>query len=131
MAKVRLNIEVSAELADLVETLARTEGTTRSEIVRRGISVLKAFKEQREAGRPHLGFAKDPQSLDAEVLGILNSSIPATDAGARPATSSLVHLVVTGAPASAPKAAKAPTPTGPMPVSMEAVLSRWSPHAIK
>ena len=73
MAKIRLNIEVSQDLADLLDTLAQTEDTTRSEIVRRAISVLKAYKEQREVGRSHLGFTKDPQRLDAEMLGILNT----------------------------------------------------------
>jgi hypothetical protein len=77
MAKIRLNIEVSQDLADLLDTLAQTEDTTRSEIVRRAISVLKAYKEQRDIGRSHLGFTKDPQRLDAEMLGILNSSATA------------------------------------------------------
>jgi ribbon-helix-helix CopG family protein len=126
MAKIRLNIEVSRELAELVDTLARTEDTTRSEIVRRGLSVLKAYKEQREAGRPHLGFTKDPQRLDAEVLGILNSAAPAAHAPAP----SPVHLVASGTPATVVRAQRTP-PSGPLPVSMEAAMSRWSPHAIK
>ncbi len=74
MAKIRLSIEVSQELADLLDSLARSEDTTRTEIVRRSISVLKAFKEQQAVGRPHLGFTADPRKLDAEMLGILSST---------------------------------------------------------
>ncbi len=74
MAKIRLNIEVSQDLADLIDTLASSEDTTRTEIVRRSLSVLKAFREQQAVGRSHLGFAADPRSLDAEMLGILSTS---------------------------------------------------------
>jgi hypothetical protein len=74
MAKIRLNIEVSHELADLIDSLATTEDTTRTEIVRRSLSVLKAFREQQAVGRTHLGFTADPRSLDAEMLGILDAT---------------------------------------------------------
>ncbi len=74
MAKVRLNIEVSQDLADLLDTLASSEDTTRTEIVRRSLSVLKAFREQQAVGRGHMGFTADPRSLDAEMLGILTNA---------------------------------------------------------
>jgi predicted transcriptional regulator len=81
MSKIRLNIEVSQELADLIDNLATTEDTTRTEIVRRSLSVLKAFREQQAVGRTHLGFAADPRKLDAEMLGILDSTASAKKAG--------------------------------------------------
>lgn len=74
MAKIRLNIEVSQDLADLLDNLANSEDTTRTEIVRRALSVLKAFDEQKSHGRNHIGFTKDPTKLDAEILGILSSN---------------------------------------------------------
>jgi hypothetical protein len=81
MAKVRLNMEVSEDLARFLDSLADKEDVTRTEIVRRALSVLKAFKEQREAGRKHLGFTADPTKLDAELIGILtnDSSAEGTD----------------------------------------------------
>ena len=72
MAKVRLNMEVSQEVADLLNQLASEEGTTKTEIVRRALSILKAYKEQKDRGRVHIGFASDPTSLDAEIVGILD-----------------------------------------------------------
>jgi len=125
MGKVRLNIEVTQELASLLDGLADLEGTTRSELVRRGIGVLKACHEQREIGRPHLGFARDPQRLDAEILGILSSPLNVTAPRPAPAP----HAMVT-APA---PLAKPVTSAGPAPVSMEVALSRWTvhhPHAV-
>jgi hypothetical protein len=74
MAKVRLSLEVSKELAALLDTLAENEETTKTEIVRRALSVMKAYKEQSSVGRKHLGFTADPTKLDAELIGILSGS---------------------------------------------------------
>jgi predicted transcriptional regulator len=73
MEKVRMNIEVSKEVADFLEELATSEATTKTEIVRRAISVLKAYKQQKQKGRSHIGFTHDPAKLDAEIVGILDS----------------------------------------------------------
>ena len=72
MSKIRLNIEVSQELANLLDSLASKEDTTKADIVRRALSVVKAFDEQRERGRMHIGFASDPTRLESEILGILS-----------------------------------------------------------
>ncbi len=72
MAKVRMNIEVSKEVSDLLETLAAEEDTTKTEIVRRALSVLKAYKQQKARGRIHIGFTSNPENLDAELVGILD-----------------------------------------------------------
>ena len=72
MAKVRMNIEVSQDIADLLESLAEEEDTTKTEIVRRALSVLKAYRQQKERGRTHIGFTSNPEKLDAELLGILD-----------------------------------------------------------
>jgi hypothetical protein len=73
MPKVRMNIEVSKEVADFLDELAAAEATTKTEIVRRALSVLKAYKNQREKGRTHIGFTDDPTKLDAEIVGILDA----------------------------------------------------------
>lgn len=72
MAKVRMNIEISQEVADFLDQLASEEETTKTEIVRRALSVLKAYKEQKKQGRVHIGFASNPKGLDAEIVGILD-----------------------------------------------------------
>ena len=74
MAKVRMHIEMSKDLDDELEALARSEGVTKSEMLRRGLSVIKAFKEQAKRGRTHLGFVEDSTKLNAEMLGILNNT---------------------------------------------------------
>jgi hypothetical protein len=73
MAKVRLSIEVSKELAALLDSLANQEDTTKADIVRRALSIMKAYKEQVNVGRRHLGFTADPTKLDAELVGVLNA----------------------------------------------------------
>jgi len=79
MAKVRLSIEVTKGLAALLDSLAAKEDTTKTEIVRRALSVMKAYKDQVAAGRTHLGFTADPTKLDAELVGILSASDGGTD----------------------------------------------------
>lgn len=72
MSKVRMNIEVSRDVATLLEDLAREEDTTKTEIVRRALSVLKAYRQQKDRGRSHIGFVSDATRLDAELVGILD-----------------------------------------------------------
>jgi hypothetical protein len=72
MSKVRMNVELSQEVADFLEGLAEEENTTKTEIVRRALSVLKAYKQQRARGRSHIGFTSRPENLEAEILGILD-----------------------------------------------------------
>ena len=72
MAKVRLSIEVSKELAALLDSLAENEETSKTEIVRRALSVMKAYRDQATVGRKHIGFTADPAKLDSELLGVLN-----------------------------------------------------------
>ena len=73
MGKVRMNLEVSKELAEFLDELAQSEDTTKTEIVRRALSVLKAYKQQKAKGRNHIGFTDDPSKLAAELVGILDS----------------------------------------------------------
>lgn len=73
MSKVRMNIEVTKDVAEFLEELAGEEGATKTEIVRRALSVLKAYKAQKQKGRSHIGFTEDPSKLDAELVGILDS----------------------------------------------------------
>jgi len=72
MSKVRMNIEVNSDVAEFLERLASEEGTTKTEIVRRALSVLKAYKRQKELGRDHIGFTSKADNLEAELVGILD-----------------------------------------------------------
>ena len=72
MKKVRMNVEFSPEVAELLEQLATEEATTKAEILRRAVSVLKAYRNQKSLGRNHIGFTSSPENLDAELVGILD-----------------------------------------------------------
>ncbi len=78
-----MNIELSKELAKEIIDLAESEGVARSEIIRRGLAVMKSFRQQRIAGRTHIGFASDPTRLEAELIGVLNSSVVQDKEGKR------------------------------------------------
>lgn len=73
MSKVRLNLELSEDLDQFLQKLANDEGTTKTEIVRRGLSVMKAFSQQIKSGNTHIGFVDDSSKLDTEMVGILDS----------------------------------------------------------
>ena len=77
--KVRLNIEVSEDLARLLDNLAEEEVVSKTEIVRRALAVMKSYREQIKIGRSHLGFARDGDKLDLELLGVLTAPEPDPD----------------------------------------------------
>ena len=66
--KVRLNLQLSEELYNELEVLANDSATTRSDVVRRALALLKAAHSGKKGGR-HLGFAKNPEKLDQELIG--------------------------------------------------------------
>jgi metal-responsive CopG/Arc/MetJ family transcriptional regulator len=66
--KVRLNLQMSEELFKELEELAEDSATTRSDVVRRALALLKAAHAGRKQGR-HLGLAKKAEQLDQEFIG--------------------------------------------------------------
>lgn len=67
----RLNLDVSDDLHAYLSDLAARRSTTISDIVRKGLAVMKAADAQARAGRTHLGFVSDATRLDVEIVGIL------------------------------------------------------------
>jgi len=67
----RLSMIISEDLDQLIEDLATETGTSRTDVVRRALAVMKAFRQQKEQGRSHIGFVKDPTKLDAEIINVL------------------------------------------------------------
>ena len=67
----RLSVNISSELDDLIDQLAKDADITRTDVVRRALSVMKAYQQQKKLGRDHIGFVDDPSKLDAEVLNVL------------------------------------------------------------
>jgi hypothetical protein len=69
MAKTRLNIELSEDVARILDELASEAETTKTDVLRRGLAIMKVAADQRKYGRRHLGFVSDPTKLDAELVG--------------------------------------------------------------
>ncbi len=68
---MRLSMEMEEGTLDYFKELARKEGVDLSEIFRRAMAAMKAYHEQMQLGRAHLGFVSDPTKLDAELTGLL------------------------------------------------------------
>ena len=66
--KVRLNLQLSEELYNELEEMASDTVTTRSDVVRRALALLKAAHAGKKSGK-HLGFARDSDRLDQEIIG--------------------------------------------------------------
>ena len=80
MSKVRLSLEINEDLAQLLDEIAEDEAVPRTEIVRRALAVIKTYKQQIDAGRTHIGFVKDSDKLDLEIVGVLTPPArPAAD----------------------------------------------------
>ena len=67
--KVRLNLQISDELNQQLELMAENGSTTKSEIIRRALALMKAAQMGAAQGK-HLGFAKDVEKLDQEIIGV-------------------------------------------------------------
>ncbi len=67
----RLSVVISDDLDRLIDELAEDVGTSRTDIVRRALAVMKAFKQQKKLGRDHIGFVHDSSKLDAEIVNVL------------------------------------------------------------
>jgi hypothetical protein len=71
MARARLTIDISEDLAKLLNDLAEEADTSKADIIRRGLAVMKAARDQKKVGREHLGFVRNPEKLDAILLGVM------------------------------------------------------------
>jgi hypothetical protein len=69
-AKVRLNLQVSAQLNSDLEEMADSTGSNRTEVIRQALALMKIAHQARREGR-HLGLVSDPSKLDTELVGIL------------------------------------------------------------
>lgn len=71
MAK-RINIEVSDDVAALLDRVANSQNTTMTDVIRRALAVVKAAEKQKARGIEHIGFARDASKLDVELVGLLD-----------------------------------------------------------
>jgi hypothetical protein len=69
----RLSLVITTDLYKFTKNFADEQGCTVTEVIRRGLSIMEAFTQQRAVGRCHLGFVTDRTKLDAEVIGLFNT----------------------------------------------------------
>jgi hypothetical protein len=65
---VRLNVAFSGELAKAIAEMAEATDSTKTAVIRRAIALMKLAHEEKAKGR-HLGFAKNSEQLDTEIVG--------------------------------------------------------------
>ncbi len=70
-ATKRLSVNISDDLDKLIDELADDANITRADVVRRALAIMKAYKQQKNIGREHLGFTSDASKLEADLLNVL------------------------------------------------------------
>lgn len=68
--RVRLNLQVSSELNDTLEEIAGKSGTSKTEVIRHALALMKVAHNAKNAGK-HIGIVKDSTKLDTEIVGLL------------------------------------------------------------
>lgn len=70
--RVRLNLDVSAEIAAFLDTLAQENATTKTDVMRRAIALLKVAHEEKKRHRS-MGFISEEKDglLETKVVGVL------------------------------------------------------------
>lgn len=68
--RIKLSLEVSTEINETLEELAKTTATTKSDVLRKAIALMRlAVKAQREGKK--VGIADATQELRTEFVGLL------------------------------------------------------------
>ncbi|MGH9827358.1 MAG: ribbon-helix-helix protein, CopG family [Blastocatellia bacterium] len=68
--KVRMNMQISAELNEMLEKIADDTGSNRSEVIRQALALMKVAYDAKKKGK-HIGLATDANSLETEIVGLL------------------------------------------------------------
>jgi predicted transcriptional regulator len=67
--KIRLSLDVSPEVNQLLDNLAASTGGTKSDVIRKAIALIKVAVEGKEKGLK-LGLAESNQVLTTEIVGL-------------------------------------------------------------
>lgn len=70
--KVRLNLQLSAELNQVLENIAEDTGASRTDVIRQALALMKVAHEAKREGK-HVGFVSKPnrEKLETEIIGLL------------------------------------------------------------
>jgi metal-responsive CopG/Arc/MetJ family transcriptional regulator len=68
--KVRLNLQVSQELSQVLDEIAESSGGNRTDVIRQALALMKVAHTAKKEGR-YLGIVKERSKLDTEIVGLL------------------------------------------------------------
>ncbi len=68
--KVRLSLQLSSELNDILEEIAEAGTTTKTEVIRQALALMRVAHRVKNDGK-HLGITSDPSRLDTEIIGLI------------------------------------------------------------
>ncbi len=67
---VRLTLQMTNELNDMLEGIADSAGATKTDVMRQALALMKEAHQAKVAGR-HIGIVSDASKLDTEFVGLL------------------------------------------------------------
>lgn len=67
-SQIRLSLDVSPELNNVLDEMAEKTHTTKSEVLRKSIALMEVAVQEKERGN-HLGVFKDHQIIK-EIIGL-------------------------------------------------------------
>ncbi len=67
--KVRLSLDISSEMNELLEKLADLTGGTKSDVLRKAITLMEVAVEAKRNGKK-FGIAEKDQPLATEIVGL-------------------------------------------------------------
>ncbi|OUL17661.1 DNA-binding protein [Nostoc sp. T09] len=68
-SKIRLSLDVSPELNDIITELAQKSGSTKSDVLRKAIALMEIAIDAKDRGEK-LGLVDKTQSVNTEIVGI-------------------------------------------------------------
>jgi predicted transcriptional regulator len=68
--KVRLNLQISSELNNILEDIASSSASTKTEVIRQALALVQVAHAVKKKGK-HLGWVADADRLDTEIVGLL------------------------------------------------------------
>lgn len=65
---VRLELQLSTELNGVLEQIASDTGTTKTDVIRQALALVRVANSAKREGR-HIGLVRDSSKLDTEIVG--------------------------------------------------------------
>lgn len=67
--KIRLSLDITPEANVLIEDMAEVLGTSKAEVLRKAIAVMKVAVDAK-VEKKHLGISSNRSNLETEIIGI-------------------------------------------------------------